>query len=229
MDHLFIRLPGKKGCMIVGLQGVQGCGKSYIGAHLGQEWETLSLDDFYFPNLSHTRGPPGTHDIHWLKRVLDEWKMGRRDICVPVFDKTLRNGQGNRSGTRRLSSHAKHLLIEGWCIGFVPLHEHDWNVREYDSILRPRLDRLIVLHPPSLNVIYSWRLQSEAVLDDKSVRAFVDTYMEYYRSYFPRLHVDTSAIHLFMDDARNVYRDEGRICSTTVSEHMFEFVGAEKK
>jgi len=215
--------------MIVGLQGVQGCGKSYVGARLGDDWETLSLDDFYLPNLSCTRGPPGTHDIDWLKRVIDDWKMGVRDIRVPVFDKTLRKGQGDRCGTRRLNAHAKHLLVEGWCIGFIPLGQDDCVVRKYDTILRARLDRLVVLHPPSLNVVYSWRLQSETVLDDASVRAFVDRYMPYYYAYLPRLHVDTSAVHLFMDESRNVYRDQRHSRSTTVAEIMLEFVGSEKK
>jgi len=215
--------------MIVGLQGVQGCGKSYVGTQLGADWETLSLDDFYLPNLSCTRGPPGTHDIHWLKRVLDEWGSGVREICVPVFDKTLRGGRGNRCGTRRLSAHAKHLLLEGWCLGFRPLHEHDCDVREYDTILRAHLDLLVVLHPPTLNVVYSWRRQSEAVLDDASVRAFVDTYMPYYHAYLPRLHADTSAVHLFMDEMRNVYCDTLHSRSAVVSELIIEFVGSKKK
>ena len=215
--------------MIVGLQGVQGCGKSYVGAQLDAEWETLSLDDFYLPDLSRTRGPPGTHDIHWLKRVLDEWKLGVRDICVPVFDKSLRGGQGNRCGTRRLSAHAKHLLLEGWCLGFLPLHEHDRDVREYDTVLRPRLDGLIVLHPPSLNVVYSWRLQSETVLDEAAVHAFVDEYLPYYRAYLPQLNADTSAIHLFMDDSRKVYRDPLHTRLTTVIEIIVECVSSQKK
>lgn len=193
--------------MIVGLQGVQGCGKSHAAAMLGPAWEHLSLDDFYHAGLDTTRGPPGTHDVEWLERVLDGWRRGERPT-VPVFNKTLRKGRGDRAGSRRLCPNAKHLLVEGWCLGFKPRHDRDLEVKRYETAILPHLDLLVVLHPPSLDIVYDWRRESETVLDEAAIDAFVQEYMPYYRAYLPDLHADESLVHLYLDESRNVYADE---------------------
>jgi D-glycerate 3-kinase len=80
----------------------------------GVELETISLDDFYLPyadrlNLDPTvykyRGPPGTHSIDLMKKVLQEFRSHSNadGMYVPVFDKSCHAGKGDRVGFRKLS------------------------------------------------------------------------------------------------------------------------------
>lgn len=211
--------------VVVGLQGVQGSGKSRLGTELGSEWEAISVDDFYLPCLSVTRGPPGTHDVEWLERTLVRWKEGERDVEVPTFDKTLREGRGDRSGTRKLNRDARHLLLEGWCVGFEPLSSTDYAFRPYSERVWGRLDLLLVLHPPSLEVVHEWRWESEEKMGKEEVRAFVEEYMPYYRTYLPSLHSKEGAHHIFLDEERSPFLDRTRKHGVHLPTHVRDVVG----
>lgn len=80
----------------------------------------LSLDDLYrthaelqilkseYPEnkLLHGRGQPGTHDIHLGHQVLEQLKSinasPNNALEVPIYDKSLHNGQGDRLKAGRL-------------------------------------------------------------------------------------------------------------------------------
>mgnify|MGYP003331560696 FL=1 len=57
-----------------------------------------------------SRGFPGTHSIDLMKEKLLKWKIDGQ-LNVPVFDKALRNGLGDRSSWRH--DNPDLLIIEG--------------------------------------------------------------------------------------------------------------------
>ena len=123
-------------CVVLGVSALPGCGKSTLcswvksASHqLGWPVEHLSLDDFYWPAeqldksmrgnpWSVARALPGSHDIDGLLQSLAIWKE-TGELTVPRFDKSLRNGRGDRCGSS--SSRPQVVLLEGWFLGASPL------------------------------------------------------------------------------------------------------------
>jgi D-glycerate 3-kinase len=127
------------GCLLVGVHGAQGTGKTTLCQVLtimlaakDLRLVTLSLDDFYFGlsererlaqtvhPLLRTRGVPGTHDVELLGAVLDTLLAGG-SIDVPVFDKAADDRLPEQLWRRE--GPADILLLEGWCVGVGPQPE----------------------------------------------------------------------------------------------------------
>lgn len=126
--------PGQRG--VVALNGPVGAGKTTLcrllercAAQRGFRLAVALIDDLYLPweerqrclagnPFGVSRAPPGSHDVALLLRRLDRW---RRDgvLVLPRFDKTLRDGQGDRCGEQALQADV--LLLEGWLMGCRPL------------------------------------------------------------------------------------------------------------
>ena len=122
--------------VVLGVSALPGCGKSTLcswvksaSQQLGWQVEHLSLDDFYWPAeqldqsmqgnpWSVPRALPGSHDIGGLLRSLGDWKTTGQ-IMAPRFDKSLRQGRGDRFGI--ISSRPQVVLMEGWFLGVSPL------------------------------------------------------------------------------------------------------------
>lgn len=197
--------------MIIGIQGVQGCGKSTLVNTLcsKDDYESISIDDFYLPHNTiqsqyyftrekrwRQRGNPGTHDIDLLESVLSQFKRDVSEIQVPVYDKTAHNGQGDRIGFRNLKK-CQTLLLEGWCIGFISKRLHDSidsKVKEYECI-HQYLDALLILKPPYLDIVYEWREEAEENqrkngkgMKKNEIKLFIDMYMWCYHTYLPDLY-----------------------------------------
>ena len=64
-----------------------------------------------------SRGFPGSHSVKIMHDKLLNWKKSG-ELNVPVFDKSLRNGLGDRSYWR--SGNPDLLIIEGWFLGIEP-------------------------------------------------------------------------------------------------------------
>ena len=121
--------------VLLGVSALPGCGKSTLCSwvksashHLGWPVEHLSLDDYYWPaeQLEKSmqgnpwcfpRALPGSHDIEGLLQSLEAWKESGQ-IIAPRFDKSLRNGRGDRFGSS--SSRPQVVLMEGWFLGASP-------------------------------------------------------------------------------------------------------------
>ena len=131
--------------VVLGVSALPGCGKSTLcswvksaSQQLGWPVEHLSLDDFYWPAeqlersmrgnpWSVPRALPGSHSIDELLQSLATWKETGR-ITAPRFDKSLRNGRGDRCGS--ISSRAQVVLIEGWFLGASPLPSIETEILE---------------------------------------------------------------------------------------------------
>tara|TARA_B100000029_G_scaffold40085_1_gene37395 strand:- start:321 stop:1328 length:1008 start_codon:yes stop_codon:yes gene_type:complete len=118
--------------VVFGLSGLPGCGKTSFGSWLEAatsqlDWPVtvVSMDDFYLPAAqlhqamlgnpwNVPRALPGSHSIDLLLKTIDSW-METGDLLTPQFDKSLRNGLGDRCGWRR--TQPKALIVEGWFLG----------------------------------------------------------------------------------------------------------------
>ncbi|KAH9856000.1 P-loop containing nucleoside triphosphate hydrolase protein [Lenzites betulinus] len=137
--------------LIVGVQGPQGSGKTYLTSLLRGSLQAqphnlsvavLSLDDLYLPHegLAHLaaehsnnallqgRGQPGTHDVPLGTELLNKLKhindpnAPSAEVELPSFDKSLFNGEGDRAPHGPVvRSPVDVVLFEGWCVGFYPI------------------------------------------------------------------------------------------------------------
>ena len=187
--------------VILGVSALPGCGKSTLcswvqsaSQQLGWAVEHLSLDDFYWPAelldesmqgnpWSVPRALPGSHDIDGLLQSLNDWKKSG-EIISPRFDKSLRNGRGDRFGSIR--SRPQVVLMEGWFLGVSPLpsietelleelseQELAWRSRavsllaDYQEIWT-LLDDLWHLRALKNNLSSRWKQQQLATLEQQS-------------------------------------------------------------
>ena len=127
------KYPNRK---IIGLSALPGTGKTtlgkwleYISLKLKFKISVISIDDFYLPSeemesaiknnpWNVSRGFPGSHSIDLMREKLIKWKTDGK-LNVPVYDKSLRNGLGDRSHWREEDPNL--LIIEGWFLGVKPL------------------------------------------------------------------------------------------------------------
>ena len=121
---------------IIGISALPGTGKTTLGKwleaismKLNFKISVISIDDFYLPSdemklaiknnpWNVSRGFPGSHSVKLMHEKLLNWKING-ELNVPVFDKSLRNGLGDRSHWRL--DNPDLLIIEGWFLGIQPL------------------------------------------------------------------------------------------------------------
>jgi len=120
---------------IIGISALPGTGKTTLGKwleaislKLNFKIAVISIDDFYLPSndmklaiknnpWNVSRGFPGSHSVKLMHEKLLNWKING-ELNVPVFDKSLRNGLGDRSHWRL--DNPDLLIIEGWFLGIEP-------------------------------------------------------------------------------------------------------------
>jgi len=135
--------------LILGVQGPQGSGKTFLTTRLrdvlsGNPHQLgvalLSIDDLYLPHdnlvelarshpqnaLLKGRGQPGTHDVELGTSALDRLKAinepGADVVMLPIFDKSLHGGEGDRlPESLPAVGPIDVVIIEGWCTGFYPI------------------------------------------------------------------------------------------------------------
>ena len=133
---------------IIGFSGLPGSGKSTLGfwidsvaRDLSLDIKVISLDDYYLPGnemdiamsgnpWNVPRGFPGSHSIELLNQSLDTFLKTGVFKC-PTFDKSLRNGKGDRSGWCEIKPQV--LILEGWFVGCEPisnLNEIDYQLED---------------------------------------------------------------------------------------------------
>jgi len=120
---------------IIGISALPGTGKTTLGKWLEEislkfdfKIAVISIDDFYLPSdemklaisdnpWKVSRGFPGSHSVNLMQEKLFNWKING-ELKVPVFDKSLRNGLGDRSHWRL--DFPDLLILEGWFLGIEP-------------------------------------------------------------------------------------------------------------
>ena len=120
---------------IIGISALPGTGKTTLGKWLEAislkldfKIAVISIDDFYLPSdemilaiknnpWNVSRGFPGTHSVKLMYEKLVNWKANG-ELYVPVFDKSLRDGLGDRSHWRL--DNPDLLILEGWFLGIEP-------------------------------------------------------------------------------------------------------------
>ena len=122
----------KKKRKVIGLSALPGTGKTTLGflieklsLKMNIKVSVVSMDDFYLPfsemnfaikdnpwNVS--RGFPGSHSTYLIEDRILEWK-NTGIFNYPVFDKSLRNGLGDRSSWK--IKFPDVLILEGWFLG----------------------------------------------------------------------------------------------------------------
>ena len=191
--------------LVVGVCGPQACGKTTACIELCERLGDavhLSLDDFYLPfeeleelykqtgfdPLYRFRGNAGSHNTTLLQQVLQTLKAGHEAI-VPVFDKTLRNGYGDVSGSRTVKP-ADIIILEGWLVGFKPHQNVPSNLAnvnrflgKYDGVTQ-LVDVLIVIKVKDVeSVVRMWRSRAPGIPENLTadfLRSFEPAYGEYY-------------------------------------------------
>jgi len=186
----------------------------------------VSLDDFYKKHSEidfddddwrlRGRGNPGTHDVELLYECLYNFKHSLI-ANFPVYDKTLFNGQGDRTDNIKQSKVTSHvLLIEGWCLGFTPVDDGDVideHLKKYQKAFS-LIDGMIVLQS-DFNNLREWRFESEKKMTYDETQKFIDRYIPTYEKYLERFlsTVKTSHTNLML------YIDKHRVIST---DHSFK-------
>ena len=120
---------------IIGISALPGTGKTTLGKWLESislklkfKIVVISIDDFYLPSKEMksviksnpwnvSRGFPGSHSVKLMHEKLLNWKINGK-LHVPVYDKSLRSGLGDRSHWR--TDYPDLLILEGWFLGVEP-------------------------------------------------------------------------------------------------------------
>lgn len=140
------------------------------------------------------RGPPGTHDPELATKVLAAVQSindSDATVSLPIFDKSLCNGEGDRSTeVVSVKGPLDVFILEGWSMGFVALPEADLRSRyeskqtlsdtsyflshqlsslvtlntylkEFAEQVYPAFETIVQIEPESYNYVFAWRLEQE--------------------------------------------------------------------
>jgi pantothenate kinase-related protein Tda10 len=144
------------------------------------------------------RGPPGTHDVELAQRVLQDISRINGDtgktVNLPVFDKSLCGGEGDRSTeTVPVTAPLDVFILEGWSMGFTAppseelqskynskrsltdttyflsqplasLQQLNDNLSTFAETVYPYFSTMISVVPESYQYVFEWRLQQERMM-----------------------------------------------------------------
>ena len=177
-------------------------GKTYLANNLRRELTSshslsvavLSIDDLYLPHsglgdvakahpnnrLLQGRGLPGTHDIALGSQILQQLKQVNDDetattvVELPYFDKSLFNGEGDRSSSgNSVSSPVDVVIFEGWFVGFAPIRRQGIIEKHAQEI--PDLKGLLDVRSFTINEIAE---VNEMLKDYVAWWRFFDTFIQ---------------------------------------------------
>ncbi len=138
--------------ILIGISGLPGCGKTSFGLWLEEvskllklSVKVISMDDFYLPShemklamaqnpWNVPRGLPGSHSLDILSESITKFRE-HGELIAPKFDKSLRDGLGDRSGWIR--SNPSVLIVEGWFLGCSNSSYFKDELNTHDTIIPP--------------------------------------------------------------------------------------------
>ena len=216
--------------VIIGLNGAQGAGKSTLTRTVcemldqkGVRAATISIDDFYLTRADQirlakenpdnpylqNRGYPGTHDLELGTRVLKALRGKTGTVPIPIYEKSLFVGKGDRLPTTSWKEQQLPLdlvFFEGWMLGFRAVDERNIHEPALVEINRRlpayaqwwrQLDALIQLKPKDYRFAIDWRVEAEermkasgkTGMTEADARAYVTNFLPAYELYLPTLAV----------------------------------------
>jgi D-glycerate 3-kinase len=184
---------------IAGVSAPQGAGKSTLVHHLlplladlGLRAVAVSIDDFYLDHAAQERlaaahpanpylryrGYPGTHDLPLGAATLEALRglSGAGEVRVPVYDKSMHGGRGDRlpeAAWRSIKGPLDLVLVEGWMLGFRPIETYrpeDASLREINERLAAYeawfrlLDCMVILQATDSRHVLRWRVEAEETM-----------------------------------------------------------------
>ena len=216
---------------VQGVVGVQGAGKTtftevivLILQKLNLKVCAVSIDDFYKTYAERQiikqkdarfkwRGPPGTHDLNQAIDLISSIKKQKSPYSLPVFDKSLFQGEGDRIQDISVEK-IDIFLFEGWFVGMRPLAKgHFLEDKEFQGdekdrqfaedvariledycVLWDLLDDLIILWPDNVDFSKKWRVEAEEKMKDggkegKS-KSEIEEFVEYFwKAVHPKIYI----------------------------------------
>lgn len=187
---------------LIAVVGAQGSGKTTLARAVADRFGAaqISIDDVYLTRAERealardvhplliTRGPPGTHDLDLLGRLIDALSTASPDdgTLIPDFDKRG-DDRWPVERWRRFTGRPSAILIDAWCLGATPEDEAAlatpvnalerdcdgdgrWRRWVNDQVAGPyadfiaRFDAVVFLQAPGFEVVLGWRSQQEADL-----------------------------------------------------------------
>ncbi|MFN3463103.1 MAG: kinase [Terricaulis sp.] len=241
---------------LIGVAGAQGSGKSYqcrILAMTNQpRFAHFSLDDVYWSRayreelatethpLFITRGSPGTHQLALAVRTIERIRAAspERPVLLPRFDKATDDAAPD-SEWPLYSGPAEAVIVDGWCLGAVPLSPGDlatpvnalerdedttgvwretveYELRETYQPFFAAFDAIVYLQPPNWEIVRTWRGQQEEQLLARPLTADENAKLDRFLMHYERISRWMMAGHhsakwiVHLDEARNVTRIEER-------------------
>lgn len=187
---------------LIAVVGAQGCGKTTLARAAAERFGAvqISIDDVYLTRAEReamardvhplflTRGPPGSHDLILLQRLIDALSAAGPDdeTRIPDFDK---RGDDRRlvGDWRVFPGRPSAILIDAWCLGVLPEDatalaepvnaleagqdpDGRWRRAVNGFVGGPyadfvaTFDAVLFLRAPSFDVVLDWRCQQEADL-----------------------------------------------------------------
>ena len=231
---------------IIGISALPGTGKTTLGKwleaislKLNFKIAVISIDDFYLPSNEMeiaiknnpwdvSRGFPGSHSTKLMQEKLLNWKLNG-ELNVPVFDKSLRNGLGDRSHWR--SDNPDLLIIEGWFLGIEPLSSEVYyqninstDLSTYESSYRTSIqnnlnkyldvwsliDKIWHLKPLKFEYMNTWKINQEKEMFLQKGKALQDeklsNFLRMLNASIPHISFDNlnSYALLLIDQERNL-------------------------
>lgn len=187
---------------LIAVVGAQGSGKTTLARAAAERFGAaqISIDDVYLTRAAReamardvhplflTRGPPGTHDLALLQRLIERLSTAGPDDETPIPDFDKRgDDRWPPERWRRFTGRPSAILIDAWCLGAPPEpeaalaepvnaleRERDpdgrWRRAVNGFVAGPyadfaaRFDAVLFLQAPGFEVVLDWRCQQEADL-----------------------------------------------------------------
>ncbi|SPO23339.1 uncharacterized protein UTRI_02017 [Ustilago trichophora] len=251
--------------LFVAMQGPQGSGKTTVTRSLvdhlkssGLTVGVLSTDDLYHTHtnlrrvseenstnpLLSGRGQPGTHDVELGMEILDQIyainSSAQGKVQLPVFDKSLYGGEGDRAVFSEKSPEVTPpldvFILEGWSMGFSPITPADVDQKRKNSKPNSPLQRYTVealqqinknleaytqwykhfsvflqIQPTELENVYTWRRQQEHAM--KAANGGMGMTDDGVKAFVDRY---MPGYHLFLDTIRQNPHWKGRSKTITI-------------
>ena len=225
--------------VIIGFSGLPGSGKSTLGSwinsvarDLSLGIKVISLDDFYLPGeemdgamrgnpWNVPRGFPGSHSLDLLHESLDTF-LETGVLSCPTFEKSLREGKGDRSGWCKLKS--KVLVLEGWFVGCEPVSD----LLKYDDLIDHQRDASLTKKERDYRILIQYSLQKYSKIWKKFDKLWHLKSSNFYNTSIWKTQQEEEMIKAKGSGLKeNNLSDFIRMIQTSIPQHSLSFINSD--